>query len=381
MPLDIACALLLGALGAAAAVRMLRGAWATRIVPVSAVPPPGSVSAIVPVLDEAARIEPCLRGLLASGPEAGEILIVDGGSRDDTVAVVRRLTAGDARVRIIDASPVPPGWNGKAWGLDVGLRAAKPDTRWIATVDADVRPAAGLFAAMVVHAQRRNVAALSVATRQLLAGPLQAIVHPAMLATLIYRFGLPGSEATRVRDVQANGQCFLAERTLLLDHGAFGNVRASRCEDVTLARSLVAAGIPVGFYEAGDLASVQMHADWRDTWRNWPRSLTLRDRFTRFGGWLGLAEVIGAQALPLPLAAGLALAHATWPATFGVAATFAFMRIGVLAGAKRAYVDPPWTYWLSPLADLPVAAALIAANLRRRHTWRGRDLVLAETHG
>jgi dolichol-phosphate mannosyltransferase len=381
MLLDAACALVLGALGGNTIVRMLRGIRATRIVPARTPATAGSISVIVPVLDEAERIAPCLHGLLASGPEVGEILVVDGGSRDATVATVRQITAGDSRVRVIDASPVPDGWNGKAWGLDVGLRASHADARWIATIDADVRPTGGLLAAMAAHASLRNVEALSVATRQLLAGPLTAIVHPAMLATLIYRFGLPGREATRVADVQANGQCFLATRALLADRGAFAIVRTSRCEDVTLARALVASGIPVGFYEAGNLVSVQMHSGWYDAWTNWPRSLTLRDPFARFGGWLGLTEVALVQALPLPLALGLALAHQTASATFAVTAILAIMRFGVLAGSARAYVTKPWTYWLAPLADVPVTGALIVAALRRSHTWRGRELVLAETRG
>jgi dolichol-phosphate mannosyltransferase len=378
MLLDAACALVLGVLGATVAVRMARGIQATHIV-AAAVAREGSISAIVPVLDEAGRIERCLHGLLATGPELGEILVVDGGSHDGTLACARRAAGGDPRVRLIDASPVPADWNGKAWGLEAGLRASNPQATWIATIDADAVVTAGLFSAMVAHAGARNVAALSVATRQVLGSAAMAIVHPAMLATLVYRFGLPGREATRIADVQASGQCFLAKRALLLAHGAFANVRASRCEDVTLARALVAAGTPVGFYEAGDLVSVQMYADARETWRNWPRSLTLRDRFAPFGGWAGLAEVALVQALPLPLALGLALAHATASLTFAVAAVLVCMRIGVLVGAARAYVRRPWTYWLSPLADVPVTFALFASALRRRHTWRGRELILAET--
>jgi dolichol-phosphate mannosyltransferase len=381
MLLDVGCALILGVLGALTMLRMVRGVRATHIVPVTVTPPAGAVSVIVPVLDEAARLAPCLTGLLASGSEVGAILIVDGGSRDGTVALARALTQHDPRVRIIDAAPVPAGWNGKAWGLDVGLRAVGADVPWVATIDADVRPRGGLIAAMVAHAQQRNVDALSVATHQLVAGPLTAIVHPAMLATLVYRFGLPGSEARSVAAVQANGQCFLAKRALLAGHGAFACVRSSRCEDVTLARSLVSSGIPVGFYEAGDLVSVQMHSGWRDAWNNWPRSLTLRDRFARFGGWAGLAEVVVVQALPLPLALVLGLAHHTGTFTFAVATALALMRIGVLAGTARAYVAAPWTYWLSPLADVPVACALVAAALQRRHTWRGRELVLAGNGG
>ncbi len=379
MLLDVTCALVLGALGVTVGVRMARGIRATHITPAEIAPPAGSVSVIVPVLDEAARIAACLHGLLAAGSEVGEIIVVDGGSRDGTLAMARAIGAHDARVRTLDAAPVPAGWNGKAWGLDVGLRASGAGARWIATIDADVRPAPGLIAAMVAHAQRRNVAVLSVATRQLLGSPLMAVVHPAMLATLVYRFGLPGREATRVADVQASGQCFLAARALLIAHGAFANVRASRCEDVTLARSLVASGVPVGFYEAGDLVRVQMYDDAAQTWRNWPRSLTLRDRFAPFGGWFGLTEVALVQALPLPLALILALAHAGGSLTFAVAAILTCVRLGVLFGAARAYVRRPWTYWLSPLADIPVTLALCASAIRRRHSWRGRELVLAET--
>jgi dolichol-phosphate mannosyltransferase len=374
-------ALVQGAFGAIVVARMLRGVRATHITPAAVPEPPGSISVLLPVLDEAERIEPCLRGLLAAGPEVGEILVVDGGSHDGTVALVRALTAMDARVRVLDAAPIPEGWNGKAWGLETGLRASSSAARWIATVDADVRPQGGVFAAMAAHARLRNVRALSVATRQILATPLQAVVHPAMLATLVYRFGLPGREATRVGDVQANGQCFLAERSLLVAADAFGGARTSRCEDVTLARSLVARGIAVGFYEAGDLVAVRMHENARDTWENWPRSLTLRDRFTRFGGWFGLTQVLVVQALPLPIAAAFALAHATASPAFAVAAALLAVRFGVLAGSARAYVNRPPAYWLAPLADVPVTVALIAAALRRRHTWRGRALVLADTRG
>jgi dolichol-phosphate mannosyltransferase len=368
----VVVALILAAFGGVAVARMLRGVRATRVVP--APPSPGAVTVIVPVLDEAARIAPCLRGLLAEDATVAEVLVVDGGSRDATLARVRQLAGSDPRVRIIDASPVPPGWNGKAWGLAVGLREARAE--WVATIDADVRPRAGLCSALVAHARRRGVAALSVATRQEVADQLHALLHPAMLATLVYRFGLPGREARTVGDVQANGQCFLAQRALLVERDAFGGARASRCEDVTVARALVASGVPVGFYEAGDLVSVRMHESGREAWCNWPRSLTLRDAYAPYGGWFGLVEVALVQALPLPLAVGLALAGATATPLFTVAAILTCVRIGVLAGSARAYVSRPPAYWLAPLADVPVLCALVAANLRRTHVWRGRALVV-----
>jgi hypothetical protein len=59
--------------------------------------------------------------------------------------------------------------------------------------------------------------------------------------------------------------------------------------------------------------------------------------------------------------------------------TFAITRLGVLGGTARAYERQPWTYWLSPLADLPVAVALIANTFRSEHTWRGRTVARRAT--
>lgn len=366
-------------LGSRVLWRMARSAGGTRIVVDGAAPiASGTITVIVPVLDEVARLAPCLEGLRASDASVREILVVDGGSSDGTQALVETFAQRDPRVRLLDATPIPEDWNGKAWGLETGLRASSPDAAWITTIDADVQPTPHLPGAMAAQAVHAHVAALSIATLQTLPDLGSGLLHPAMLTTLVYRYGLPGHAARAVENVQANGQCFLARRDVLLATDAFGIARASVCEDVTIARAIVRAGHSVGFYEAGDAVVVRMHANWRETWTNWPRSLTLRDALAPSLAALGLAEITFVQALPLPIVAVLALvghAGAAANAIFTLGVVFLMMRLGVLAGTARAYRNPPWTYWLSPLADGPVAAALLASALRRRHTWRGRTLV------
>jgi dolichol-phosphate mannosyltransferase len=78
---------------------------------------PATLAAIVPVLDEERRLGALLAALGRCGTELGEIVVVDGGSTDGTRAVARAAAERDPRVRFIDAAPVPPGWNGKAWNL------------------------------------------------------------------------------------------------------------------------------------------------------------------------------------------------------------------------------------------------------------------------
>jgi len=359
--------------------RLARTASGSRIAAAAALGgAPNGCSVIVPVLNEAARLAPCLAGLTAAGPEVREILVVDGGSDDGTQELVGEWAARDARIRVVDASPVPAEWNGKAWGLQVGLDRSDPANAWILTMDADVRPAPGLVPALIAHAEADDVVALSAATRQTLSGAAEGAVHPAMLATLVYRFGIPGHAASRVAETQANGQCFLARREALTRSGGFAAVRGSVCEDVTLARRLVAAGGRVGFYETDGLVSVAMYTGWRDAWVNWTRSLPLRDQYWGVHGPLGLAEVVAAQALPVPMALVLRRVATRYGAgrlpRFGwrLNTVLAMTRFGVLAGMSRAYDCLPWTYWLSPLADVPVAAALIVSAARRTHHWRGR---------
>ncbi len=107
------------ALGARVMARFLRGAGGAPLTLPAADPPPGQpddqrIGVVLPTLNEARRVGPCLDGLLAQGPAVAEIIVVDTGSTDGTQALVARYQQRDARLRLFDAGPIPPGWNGKA---------------------------------------------------------------------------------------------------------------------------------------------------------------------------------------------------------------------------------------------------------------------------
>jgi dolichol-phosphate mannosyltransferase len=333
------------------------------------------VTVIVPVLNERNRILPCLEGLIIQGAEVAEILAVDGGSVDGTQEFVRNYSQSDPRVRLIDASPIPADWNGKAWGLHVGFCSASSVSDWILTVDADVRPSALLTLALLGQAKRLGLQALSVAVLQEIDSFGEGLLHPSLLTTLVYRFGMPGKIIRRVSEVQANGQCFLFKREALEACGGFQSVRNSLCEDITIARTLVASGYVLGFYEAGDLISVKMYRNWQDVWQNWTRSLPMHDRFSGINTLFGWLEVALIQALPLPLLFFLLTIRGRRNWLMLLNSALVAMRIGVLFGTARAYQQRPWSYWLSPLCDLPVAVKLARSALQRQHVWRGRILV------
>jgi dolichol-phosphate mannosyltransferase len=365
------------ALGVRVAARMSRLPGGKRIGRVSSAPENTLVSVVLPVVNEAERVGGALAGLVMQGPCVREILVVDGGSADNTCEIVEWYAARDTRVKLIDARPRPAGWNGKIWGLRCGIEAADPASDWILTIDADVRPADDLCASLLTFARDESLDALSVATAQDIVDPALGALHGSMLATLVYRFGAPGLRAKTPLATLANGQCFLVRRNVLDRTGAIEAARDSRCEDITIARTLVASGFAVGFYQSEDLVSVRMYEGASEAWDNWPRSLPMQDRFL---GPLTLAlqmsEVLLVQALPL-----IAVALLIWSRPgrrslfFRLNLQLLLVRLGMLAGLRGAYVSVPALYWLAPLLDLPVALRLIAAAKQREWTWRGVELV------
>lgn len=345
-----------------------------RLVETSDRPASARITVLLPVLNEATRIANCLETLIAQPEEVAEILVIDGGSTDATRAITDNYRRRDDRVRWIDASPVDPRWIGKAWNLNLGLARSNPASQWILCIDADVRVSPKLSRSLISHASRTGVSTFSVATRQHLSGPLEALIHPSLLTTLVYRFGQPGRAYRNVDQVQANGQCFFSRRETLLGAQAFAAARSSLCEDITIVRRLVERGEEVGFYETYGLAEVSMYRDWQETWTNWPRSLPMRDQYFGWRQAVGLLEILFVQGLPLPM---LILPwKVNSPGLFRAVNALLFAaRAGVLFGTTRAYDRRPWTYWLSPLCDFTVAVRLIQSAVSRQHSWRGRSYV------
>ena len=89
---------------------------------------PLEVSVVMPLQNEAQSLPFVIAGLQQQTYAPAEVILVDGGSTDDTVALARRLTQGDARFRIIEAGDATPGR-----GRNIGTTAARHS--WIAYAD------------------------------------------------------------------------------------------------------------------------------------------------------------------------------------------------------------------------------------------------------
>ena len=172
---------------AAAATALARLARAARTAaPVRPTHTPlESISVIVPARDEATRIGPLLDAVVGA-PGVTEVIVVDDQSSDGTSTV-----AAAAGADVVTGAPLPDGWAGKAWALQQGLDAATG--AWAVTLDADARPDPRLPQAVVARASSEHLDLLTVGGRFECPTPGSRWLHPAMLTTLVYRFGPPGT--------------------------------------------------------------------------------------------------------------------------------------------------------------------------------------------
>jgi glycosyltransferase involved in cell wall biosynthesis len=101
----------------------------------------GEMSVVVTVRDDRVGVEEMLAGLEAQSRAPDEVIVVDGGSRDGTLELLRERSHSSLPVRVL----VAPGTN-ISGGRNVGIEAARNE--WVACTDAGCRPVPGWLAAL-----------------------------------------------------------------------------------------------------------------------------------------------------------------------------------------------------------------------------------------
>lgn len=99
------------------------------------------VSIIVCARNEEFNLRMLLPLLTGQSHPEFEVIIVNDRSTDESVAVLERAIRNQPRLRYINIEQVPPGVNGKKYGLTRGIEAARYDV--VLLTDADCRPGPG----------------------------------------------------------------------------------------------------------------------------------------------------------------------------------------------------------------------------------------------
>ena len=313
-----------------------------------------AVSVLLPVRDEAHRVQPCLRALLAQrGVPRLQIVVLDDGSRDGTAALVRRV-AGD-RVRLVTGAPLPPGWLGKPYACEQLARLATGEV--LVFVDADVVLAPDAVAAAV--ALLDGVDLVSPYPRLVARTWSERLVQPLLQWSWLTFLPLRLMEPSRRPSLAAAGGQFLAvDRAGYRRAGGHAAVRDQVLEDVALARAVKRSGGRIALADGSRLAACRMYTSWAE----------LRDGYTKSASAAAAAVV---PLLLLYLLPPALLATAPWPMAVAVALGIAGRLVAARVSGARLLPD----CLLHPVS-IALFAYLVARSVagRGRVTWKGRPV-------
>ncbi|KQX64572.1 glycosyl transferase [Angustibacter sp. Root456] len=329
------------------------------------------VSVLLPVRDEAHRLEPTLRALmraLDACEHRAELVVLDDESTDGTAELVREVCGHDVRVRLVTGEPTPKGWLGKPWACAQLAAQASSLSSVLVFVDADVVVAPDAICATVAQLREADLDLVCPYPRQEARGWGERLVQPLLqwswLTTLPLRLA---ERSPRPSLVAANGQLLGVDRATYDRAGGHAAVRADVLDDVALLRAVKAAGGRGGVTDGTQLATCRMYDGWNQVEAGYTKSL-----------W----RAFGSPAGGVAVASGLAAVY-VWPAIAALAGS-PVGALGYAAGVAGRVVTGRRTgarVWPDALAH-PASVALFgwltarSVRLHRRAAlrWKGRPL-------
>lgn len=339
--------------------------------PVPAPAPAEWVSVLLPVRDEAHRLEPTLRALvraLDACAHRAELVVLDDESTDGTAELVRAVCGTDVRVRLVSGEPTPSGWLGKPWACAQLAAQASSLSSVLVFVDADVVVAPDAICATVAQLREAGLDLVCPYPRQEARGWGERLVQPLLQWSWLTTLPLRVAERSpRPSLVAANGQLLAVDRATYDRAGGHLTVRADVLDDVALLRAVKAVGGRGGVTDGTQLATCRMYDGWREVEAGYTKSL-----------W----RAFGSPAGGLAVAGGLGAIYG-WPVVAALAGS-PVGALGYLAGVAGRVVTGRRTgarVWPDALAH-PVSVALFgwltlrSVRLHRRSAlrWKGRPL-------
>lgn len=332
-----------------------------------------AIAVLIPARDEEGSIGLAVEAALASRGVAVEVIVLDDQSRDATAAIVADLATRDARVRLIESPPLPPGWCGKQHACAVLARATRAPA--IVFLDADVRLAPDGLARMMAFLDASGADLVSGIPLQETRTLVEQLVIPLIHFVLLGFLPIGRSRRDPGPGFAAGcGQLFLARRAAYEAMGGHAAIRSTLHDGIKLPRAFRAAGLRTDLCDATDVATCRMYRGTRELWDGLAKNA---GEALAAPAMIGPATVLllGGQVLPLILMVSAPILDLPRPA-FELAAVASALSYLPRLLAVRRFRQPPLGAILHPLGVILLVAiqwCAFARNLAGRpSTWKGR---------
>jgi len=252
------------------------------------------ITALIPARNEAEMLKTTLPALRAQG-RGLKIIVIDDQSTDTTTETARR--AAGEKILVVSGKPVPPGWSGKLWALQQGLRHVR--TPLTLLLDADIETLPGILGGLRIAMKEKNVQMISLMASLRMETFWERLLMPAFIFffKLLYPFRLSNNPLSGV--AAAAGGCILLETRPLAQIGGFKALRGELIDDCALARRIKARGNKTWIGLTHSVRSIRPYDDLGTIW-----NMVARTAFTQLhysGFLLALCTVVMALSFLMPM--------------------------------------------------------------------------------
>jgi hopene-associated glycosyltransferase HpnB len=310
------------------------------------------VTAVVPARNEEALIGRAIASLRAQDyPDDFRIVVVDDESADRTAEAA-------VGVEVVRGEPRPPGWGGKLWAMEQGVRRAG-DASFIWFTDADVVHAPDTLRRLVAKAESETLDLVSLMVRLDIRTTWDRLLIPAFVFFFQMLYPFPWVNDPKARTAGAAGGSMLVRTAVLARIGGIVAIKDRLIDDCALAAEIKRTSGRIWLGLSEDDVSIRPYAGLGGIWRMVSR--TAYDQLGYSPGLLAgtivwlvllfvLPPILAFTGSPLGVAGWLAIAMAEIP-------------------TLRLYRLPPWWGLFLPLAALLYAGMTLDSA---RQYWRGR---------
>ena len=342
------------------------------------------VCAVIPARNEAELLPITLRSLLTQDyPGSFSVILVDDRSSDGTAKIAQEVAENvnqSQRLEIISAPPLPPGWTGKLWAVEQGIRHAQEKTPlpdYFLLTDADIDHDSTNLRQLALKAERENLDLASLMVLLRCQSFWERLLIPAFVFFFQKLYPFPWVNDPQNQTAAAAGGCILIRRQALNRIGGIQVVRQALIDDCALAQAVKSSSqskqesilnpksIWLGLSES--TRSLRPYSSLATIW-----DMVARTAFTQlnYSPLLLIGTVIAMTLIYLVPPAGLILAILLGNGLVAIASLLAWllMAVAYLPTLKLYGCSPLWALGLPAIAFLYTLMTLDSAW---RH-WQGR---------
>ncbi len=199
-----------------------------------------TVCAVIPARNEADLLGKTLKSILCQDyPGTFSIILVDDNSSDGTASIALKTAENlnkTQQLHVINALPLTPGWSGKLWAVEQGIRKAStfnPDYYLLA--DADIEHDSSNLNRLVTKAVQKNLDLASVMVRLRCESFWERLLIPAFVFFFQKLYPFRWVNDPNKSTAAAAGGCILIRRDALERIGGIESVKQALIDDCALA--------------------------------------------------------------------------------------------------------------------------------------------------